>query len=87
MERTWTEAARLEWIRRRDAHRDQKQLPLLENLRTSDDAKDQAAYRSALFAERRCLLGRLDAVSTKTVSWTVREKPPFSTSYHAMHPS
>src|ERR1700733_103549 len=44
MKRTWTETTRLEWTRRRDAYRERKQLPPLEQLRTSDEPKDRKAY-------------------------------------------
>jgi hypothetical protein len=71
MKRTWTETTRLEWTRRRDTYRERKQLPPLEQLRTSDDPKDRKAYEGALSAERRCLSDRLDAHSTKAVAWPV----------------
>ncbi|KIM72152.1 hypothetical protein PILCRDRAFT_745776 [Piloderma croceum F 1598] len=75
MKRAWTETTQLEWTRRRDAFRERKQLPPLEELRTSDDPKDRKAYEGALSAERRCLSDRLDAHSTKAVAWPL-EKPP-----------
>ena len=43
MDRTWTETTQLEWIRRRDAHREKKDPPSLESLRTSDKPADREA--------------------------------------------
>jgi hypothetical protein len=75
MERTWTDTTRLEWIKRRDIYRKQKDLPPLESLRTSDNPVDRKSYETALSLERRSLIDRLDAYSTKTASWPVSQRP------------
>jgi hypothetical protein len=71
MECTWTDATRLEWIKQRDIYRKQKDLPPLESLHTSDNPVHRKSYKDALSLERRSLTDRLDAYSTKTVSWPV----------------
>lgn len=71
MIRPWTGATKLEWIQRRDAYRKSKSLPALASIRNSSDGDDQVAYKSALDAERGCLLDRMDASTTKNECWPV----------------